>query len=164
MGGRWVPLLLGVGWLLVSAGAVDLLHRRLPDALTLPAIPLTLALVVPLGWAAVARAAAGAAVLAALYLVVHLAAPGSLGAGDVKLAVALGAAASSASWAALLLSAVVAALLTALVGLLGAVARALARAGPCWRTGVPHGPSMLVAGWLAILARGTGATLPPGWS
>jgi leader peptidase (prepilin peptidase)/N-methyltransferase len=162
--GRWVPLLLGTGWLLASAGAVDVLHRRLPDALTLPAIPVILGLVVPLGSAAVARAATGAVALGAMYLVVHLAVPGALGAGDVKLAVPLGAASSAASWGALLVGALVAALFTALLGLLSASARALARAGPCWRAGVPHGPSMLVAGWLAILARGTGWALPPGWT
>ena len=51
----WLPLLLGLGWLGVAAGAVDVLHRRLPDALTLPAIPAGLLLLCPVGAGAVAR-------------------------------------------------------------------------------------------------------------
>ena len=36
---RWLPVLLALGWLGVAAGAVDVLAGRLPDALTLPALP-----------------------------------------------------------------------------------------------------------------------------
>ena len=59
---RWLPVLLGLGWLAVAAGAVDVLHQRLPDALTLPALPLALLLLVPLGAEVVLRAGLGAVV------------------------------------------------------------------------------------------------------
>jgi leader peptidase (prepilin peptidase)/N-methyltransferase len=95
---------------------------------------------------------------------VHLAAPGALGAGDVKLALALGAASAAASWSVLVAAALIASTVTAVLGLVSAATGTLARAGPRWGVGVPHGPSMLVAGWLAILARGTGWALPPGWA
>ena len=42
--GRW-PLVLWIGLLAVPLTAVDLKHHRLPDAITLPAIPVTLAVV-----------------------------------------------------------------------------------------------------------------------
>ena len=89
---RWLPVLLGLGWLAVAAGAVDVLHRRLPDALTLPALPVALLLLVPLGgdgggcagwWARSSPCAAHGAV--------HLVAPAAMGGGDVKLAAPLGA-------------------------------------------------------------------------
>jgi leader peptidase (prepilin peptidase)/N-methyltransferase len=103
LGWPWVPLLLGAGWLAAVAGIVDLRHHRLPDALTLPALPAALLLAVPLGLAAVGRAAAGAGLLAGAYLLVHAVSPRSLGLGDVKLAAPVGALLAAASWPALLL-------------------------------------------------------------
>ena len=54
--GPWVPCrrrgcrrCSASGWLGVAAGAVDIAHRRLPDALTLPALPVALLLLLPLG-------------------------------------------------------------------------------------------------------------------
>jgi leader peptidase (prepilin peptidase) / N-methyltransferase len=110
--GRWLPALLGVGWLAVAAGTVDLLHHRLPDALTLPALPLALLLLAPVGPVAVLRGAAGAAVALAAYGALHLAAPAAMGGGDVKLAAPLGAVLGAASWPALLLAGTLAALLS----------------------------------------------------
>ena len=145
----WLPALLGVGWLAVAAGAVDLRHHRLPDALTLPALPLALLLLAPLGPEVVLRAGVGAVVAFAAYAAVHLAAPSALGAGDVKLAAPLGAVLAAASWAALVAAGVVAALLSAV---LAAVMLAMRGRGGA----VPHGPSMLVAGLLVttVGARG----------
>lgn len=99
----WLPLLLAAGWLAVVASVVDVRHHRLPDALTLPALPAALLLAVPVGLAAVGRAAAGAALLAGAYLLVHAVSPRSLGLGDVKLAAPVGALLAAASWPALLL-------------------------------------------------------------
>ena len=116
----------------VTLSAIDIRHRRLPNPLTLGG-----AVVLP-GVAAVAGrglpALAGALALAALYLLVHLVAPTAMGAGDVKLALGLGAltgAFGADVWAC---AAVAAPLLTALLGL------ARGRGGP-----LPHGPSMCVA-------------------
>jgi leader peptidase (prepilin peptidase)/N-methyltransferase len=179
-----LPLLLGLGWLAVAAGTVDVLHGRLPDALTLPALPAALLLAVPLGGAAVLRALLGAGVLAGGYLAVRVLAPAALGAGDVKLAAGLGAALGALSLSAVLLGALLASLLTVGVVLGRAVLRwavqvraglsstvwgrtVSVRAGPPgvraaaggWAGGVPHGPAMLAAGWLVLAAAGTGGPL-----
>ncbi len=151
MGGAWLPAVLGLGWLGVAAAVVDVRHRRLPDALTLPALPVALLVLAPLGPAAVSRGVAGALLAAAVHAAVHLLAPRALGAGDVKLAAPLGAVLAAVSWAALVLAAGLAALLTGLaaVGLLaaGRVGRGAA---------LPHGPSMLVAGWVVVTGAAVG--------
>ncbi|MHA6782515.1 prepilin peptidase [Pseudonocardia saturnea] len=121
---RWVPVLLALAWFGVAAGAVDLRHHRLPDALTLPAVPVAFLLVAPLGGAALARAGPGALAAVAVHAAVHLGSPGSLGAGDVKLAASLGAVLAAASWGAPLVAAVLASALTAAVALIAQVARA----------------------------------------
>lgn len=149
--GEWLPLLLGLSWLGVVAGAVDIARRRLPDALTLPALPAALLLAVPLGGAAVGRAALGAALLMAAHLAVRLVAPSALGAGDVKLAGALGAVLGAVSWSALLVGAVLASALTALVVLVGLLTGRLRRSSG-GGVGVPHGPAMLGAAWLVLTA------------
>lgn len=148
---RWVPVLLALTWFGVAAGAVDLRHRRLPDALTLPAVPVAFLLVAPLGGAALARAGPAALVAVAVHAAVHLGSPGSLGAGDVKLAASLGAVLAAASWGAPLLAAVLASALTALVALAGATPL-----GPDRRAPVPHGPSMLLATLVVVAAAAAG--------
>ena len=147
----WLPLLLGLGWLTVAAAVVDLAHHRLPDALTLPALPVGLLLACPLGAETVLRAAAGAAVLVAVHAAVHVAAPAAIGAGDVKLAGALGVVLAASSWPAVPLGALAAALLTGIVATLGVLTGRLGRGD-----GVPHGPSMLAAGWLVAAGTGVG--------
>jgi leader peptidase (prepilin peptidase) / N-methyltransferase len=139
----WVPVLLGLSWLGAAAGVVDVLHRRLPDALTLPALPVALLLLLPAGPGAVLRGAAGAGIAAAAHAVVHLLHRRALGAGDVKLAAPLGAVLAAVSWPALALAAVLAALLTAVAAAVGLVTGRLARGAS-----LPHGPSMLLAAWL----------------
>lgn len=146
--GRWVPVLLGLAWFGTAAGLVDVRHRRLPDALTLPAVPAAVGLVTPLGADAVGRAVLGVLVAAAVHAAVHLAVPGSLGAGDVKLAAALGAPLAVVSWPALVLAAVLASALT--------TAAALVRR----RDAVPHGPSMLLGSAVVLVAAAAGAGGP----
>jgi leader peptidase (prepilin peptidase)/N-methyltransferase len=135
----------------VAAAAVDLRHRRLPDALTLPALPAVLLLLSPLGAQAVLRGMLGAVVLAGAHAAIHLAAPRAMGAGDVKLAGPLGAVLAASSWPAVPLGAVVAALLTAMVATFGVTVGLLARGDA-----LPHGPSMLAAGWLVVAGAATG--------
>ncbi len=151
----WVPVLLGLGWLAAAAGAVDLAEHRLPDVLTLPALPVALLLIAPLGAPAVLRAAAGAAVLVLAHAAVHLVAPRALGAGDVKLAAPVGAVLGAASWSSLPAGALLAAVLSGLVAMVGLACGGLARGGE-----LPHGPSMLVASWLVVA--GTGLAAAPG--
>ncbi len=110
----------------------DLGSRRLPDHLTLPAVPV--AALLSLHDAAFAGFLAGAALWSGAYAAVGVAKPGAMGGGDVKLALALG---GIAGWSAGIpgtLAAMIAA------GLLTAAAGAIAR-----KRAVPHGPSMLVA-------------------
>lgn len=134
--GRVVPLFLGLGWLVVAAGSVDVARLRLPDALTLPAIPVAVLLLVPMGPGAVWRGLSGGALALAAHAAVHLLAPTALGAGDVKLAGSLGAVLAGVSWSALVLAAVLAAVLSVAVALVAGKAV------------VPHGPSMLGVAWL----------------
>jgi leader peptidase (prepilin peptidase)/N-methyltransferase len=151
----WVPVLLALCWLGVAAGAVDLVHHRLPDAVVLPASPVVLVLLVPVGTDAVLRGVVGAALAAAAHAAWHAVAPGSLGAGDVKLAAPLGAALAAAAWPAPALAAGLAALLTGLAALLAVgLARARGRPRP---TAVAHGPSMLAA-TVAVLVATIAAT------
>lgn len=129
---------LAVAWLTLLSG-YDIRQRRLPNWLTLPA-----AVVVPAVAAGAGRglaALAGAAALSGVYLLVHLIAPAGLGAGDVKLAVALGALTGAFGADVWWLAAVAAPLLTAVWGLVAV------KAGG-GRT-VPHGPSMCVASAVA---------------
>lgn len=122
-------------WMAVLSG-YDIRQRRLPNLLTLPG-----AVVVLLAATIAGRgmpALAGAAALAALYLLVHLVAPSGMGAGDVKLAIGLGALTGCFGAGAWFLAALAAPLLTALLAL-------GARAGT-----VPHGPSMCVATAVAL--------------
>jgi len=128
-GTTWLPALLVLTGLAVPLVAADLRHRRLPDILTLPAYPLVLATAPHPG-----AALLGAVVFGGAHLLVHLLRPRAMGAGDVKLAGALGAVLGGIGWLAYPAAAVLAALVT--TGL-AATRR--------WRDGVPHGPGLLVA-------------------
>ena len=90
-----LPAYLFFAWLTVALVWIDADVHRLPDGLVLPAYPALLALVVVatagLGdWAQLWRALACLAGLYAVYLVMHLVSPGSLGFGDVKLSGLIG--------------------------------------------------------------------------
>jgi leader peptidase (prepilin peptidase)/N-methyltransferase len=170
LSGEWLPLLLGLSWLGVAAGAVDLMRGRLPDALTLPALPSALLLVAPLGPACVTRAVAGASVLFGAHLLVRVTVPAAMGAGDVKLAASLGAALGAVSWPALLVWAVLAAVITGCItGYIASAAASSVRwaGGRTVREGrgaaVPHGPAMLAAGWLVVAGAALGAAGATAW-
>lgn len=124
-----------LSWM-AALSVVDIRQRRLPNRLTLPGALVILVVATAAGRGV--PALVGAAALAGAYLVVHLLAPAAMGAGDVKLALGLGAltaALGAEVWA-------LAALAAPLVTVVWAVA---ARA----RT-VPHGPSMCLATLLAV--------------
>lgn len=147
----WLPPVLAVTWLAVPLTATDLLHRRLPDTLTLPgfiavATAIGLAAAFGGGPALAAAAAAGGVLLLVLHAGAHLVNPASLGAGDVKLSATVGAVLGAVGWTALLAGIVLAALVTLIVGAL-------------WRRsrhGIPHGPGLLAATCLFALCPGTG--------
>ncbi|TWG08405.1 leader peptidase (prepilin peptidase)/N-methyltransferase [Saccharopolyspora dendranthemae] len=135
-----VPLLLAWGGVLL--GVCDLRVHRLPDALTLPAYPVTAALLVLAAWhrpEVAVGSVAGLALFGGTYLLVRLVAPSAMGGGDVKLAGVLGAAVGAVSVPAVVGVVAAAAALT----LLGALSRP---AGA-----VAHGPAMVVPSWLVTL-------------
>lgn len=125
----------------VALSVIDLRQRRLPNVLTLSG-----AAVITAGATVAGRGAPallGGLVLAALYLIVHLVAPSGMGAGDVKLALALGALTGALGIDAWTLAALSAPLLTALAG----VAAVLRGRGAA----VPHGPAMCIASLTAVV-------------
>jgi leader peptidase (prepilin peptidase) / N-methyltransferase len=126
-------------WFVVLS-AYDIRQRRLPNALTLPG-----ALAVFVVATATGRGLAafvGAAALALVYLAVHVVMPRGLGAGDVKLALGVGALTASFGVGAWVLAALAAPLLTSLWAVVVAVARR--------QSTVPHGPSMCLSAVAAI--------------
>jgi leader peptidase (prepilin peptidase)/N-methyltransferase len=143
----WWPVPLVLGWAGVLLGVADLVARRLPDVITLPAYPLvalmlTLAAIGAANNGLLPRAVAGALLWAGGYAMVRLLAPGALGGGDVKLAGSLGALTAATSWSGLVLAVLAASVLTAVVAL------------PARMIGyreVPHGPAMLAVAWLVVL-------------
>lgn len=137
-GASWCAVLLA--WC-VTLSAIDLRHRRLPNALTLTGAAVIIAVASATGRGQ--SAALGALALGGIYALVHLAAPAGLGAGDVKLAVGLGALTASLGVGAWLLAALAAPVMTAVAGACSALRR---RGGA-----VPHGPAMCAASLAAAL-------------
>jgi leader peptidase (prepilin peptidase)/N-methyltransferase len=140
----WLPIPLVVAWLAVALTAVDLKHRRLPNALTLPAYP-AIAVVVTLaatqsGWHVAQGALLGATALGGGYLLLHLLSPTSMGAGDVKLSGSQGAVMGAVGLPAVAVGTALAAILT-----LALSVAAPKRQRRQWQSGIPHGPALLAA-------------------
>ncbi len=125
---------------MIALSAYDIRHRRLPNWLTLPGFAVVLLVASASGRGAAAALGAGA--LSAVYLLVHLVSPTAMGAGDVKLALGLGALTGCFGGDVWLLAALGAPLLTGAT----AVVAVLRRSGPS----VPHGPSMCLASVVAL--------------
>lgn len=132
IGGLMLAWLVALSW-------YDVRQRRLPNLLTLLGAAVILLVAVVAGRDL--SALAGAVALAGVYLLVHLAAPAAMGAGDVKLAIGLGGLAGCFGVEVWFLAALAAPMLTALCGVVGMV-RGM-------RT-VPHGPSMCLATAVAV--------------
>ncbi|MBO0676555.1 prepilin peptidase [Mycolicibacterium sp. S2-37] len=128
-----------VAWC-ITLSAFDIRWRRLPNWLTLPGAVIVLSVAVPAGRGM--PAVAGAAALFAVYAAIHLAAPAGMGAGDVKLAIGLGALTGAFGVDVWILAALAAPLLTAVWGVALLVLRA--------ESAVPHGPSMCLASAAAV--------------
>ena len=113
----------------------DIRERRLPNVLTLPgaAAALVVAAVAGRGLGALL----GAVALFAVYLVVHVLAPSAMGAGDVKLAIGVGALTGAFGVDVWILAALAAPLLTAAWATVAVIRR--------MESTVPHGPSMCLA-------------------
>jgi leader peptidase (prepilin peptidase)/N-methyltransferase len=135
-------MLIGVVLLWMSAlTGFDIRERRLPNWLTLPGFAVIVVGAVVAGH--VVAALAGGVALGTVYLLVHLLSPAAMGAGDVKLALGLGALTGCLGIGGWLLAALAAPLLTVAVGI-------VARVG--WSAKVvPHGPSMCLASAVALV-------------
>jgi len=135
----------------IALAAIDLDVHRLPNSIVLPAylvggVALTVAAIAAGDLVSLARAAAGAGILFAFYLVLALIAPRGMGMGDVKLAGVLGLFLGWFGWEALAVGALAAFLLGGLYGVILILARRARRT-----TGIPFGPWMLAGAWVGIL-------------
>ncbi|MGS0687827.1 prepilin peptidase [Nakamurella sp. GG22] len=143
-----LPLVVWIGWLGVTLSAVDLVHHRLPDAVTLPAVPITatLLMVIELGSPTAGSlfvAAAVAGVLTLVFWLSAVAAPRAIGLGDVKLMASLGLATGYVSVASALLAVTLAFVLGAAVAAAGLISRRLTMT-----SAIPFGPCLLAGAWL----------------
>lgn len=138
-----LPGALAFWWWCASLAATDLCARRLPNLLTLPGFLVIVAVGVATG--AAFAAVIGGLLLAAAYLALYLGAPGAIGAGDVKLALGVGAAAGLAGGEAWVFAAALAPALTAVAG---CVVLAVRRSS----SPLPHGPAMCAATLAALFA------------
>lgn len=136
----------------VALSAIDIDVHKLPNRIVLPSYVVGGAL---LGTAAIvggdleacARAAAGAGILVAFYLVLVIVKPGGMGMGDVKLAGVLGLYLGYLGWAPLVAGALGAFLLGGLFGIAVLIVRRGRRG-----TGIPFGPWMFAGTWLGVFA------------
>jgi leader peptidase (prepilin peptidase)/N-methyltransferase len=123
-----------LAWL-TALSIFDIRQRRLPNWLTVPGAVAVLTAAVVAGRGA--PASLGALALFAVYLMVHLLAPSAMGAGDVKLALGVGALTGAFGVDVWVLAAVAAPMVTAGLAVVTVVRRA--------ESTVPHGPSMCLA-------------------
>jgi leader peptidase (prepilin peptidase)/N-methyltransferase len=148
-----VPALLYLGALGVLLARIDIRARRLPFAVTVPALPVTAALLAlqpALGGGQVplTRAAASAAGWLALFWLIRAMTRGAgMGFGDVILAPTLGLALGWLGWRASLVGLAGGFILAAVAALLMV---ATGRAGR--ESSMPFGPFMLAGGWLGAMA------------
>jgi leader peptidase (prepilin peptidase)/N-methyltransferase len=126
----------GVALWLIALTVCDIRRHRLPNVLTLPGAAIVVA-VAALGGRGL-PAVVGAIALGGGYLLIHVCAPAGMGAGDVKLALGLGALTGAFGVAAWTFAAVGAPILTA--------GCAIARR----RSVLPHGPAMCLVSAVAL--------------
>ena len=135
----------------VVLGAVDLIERRLPDAVVLPALVVTVLLLavaaaVTTDWGMLLGALFGAAALFALYFLLALLSPSGIGMGDVKLAALVGLVLGSAGWGVWLVGALAGFVVGGVVSLVALLARRVTLSDA-----LPFGPSMLAGVYLSLL-------------
>jgi len=127
---------------LVAMTAIDLQHQMIPDAITLPGIPVGLLLNLATWRISWVDSLIGIVLGGGLFLVIILASRGGMGGGDLKLGAMLGA---FLGWKALLFALFVAIVLG---GAIGAVLLATGRRGR--KDPIPFGPFLAAGGAMAL--------------
>lgn len=153
-----LPAFLYLAAIAVALALIDLDVHRLPDAIVLPAYPVSLALLAGAAaadgqWWSLGRAVLGGLALLAFYAVLAAVYPAGMGLGDVKLAGVLGVFLGWMGWGSLLVGAFAAFLLGGVFAL-GLLATGRASRG----SGIPFGPWMLLGAGVGI------AIGEPAWS
>jgi leader peptidase (prepilin peptidase)/N-methyltransferase len=150
-GAVWeLPAFLVLAGVAVQLTVIDVRHRLLPNRVLVPAfaagaILLTLAAALGGEWPALLRAGIAAVVLFAVFLVLALISPRSLGMGDVKLAALIGLYLGWLGWVAVVVGAAAGFVVQALVALVLLAGRRIGL-----RSELPFGPAMLLGAALAI--------------
>jgi leader peptidase (prepilin peptidase)/N-methyltransferase len=154
-----LALVTWAGLLGVSLGAVDLVHHRLPDSLTLPAIPISAAVVIGTELVApgtgILLVAAGCALAATgLFWAMAALAPRAMGLGDVKLIPSLALLTGYLSVATTVLAVLLAFVLGAVVALVGMLLRRLTLT-----SAIAFGPFLLAGCWLVLAIPGLASAI-----
>ena len=145
-----LPAFLYLGAISVALGLIDLDTHRLPNAIVLPAYPVSLTLLgaaaaASADWAALIRVLIGGAALFGFYFVLAVAVPRGMGFGDVKLAGVLGMFLGWLGWGSLVVGAFAAFVLGGVFSVVLLLARRARR-----RSGIPFGPWMLAGAGIGI--------------
>jgi len=127
---------------LIAMTAIDLQHQMIPNAITLPGIPVGLLVNLATGRISWVDSGIGILLGGGLFLVIILASRGGMGGGDLKLGAMLGA---FLGWKALLFALFVAIVLG---GAIGAVLLATGRRGR--KDPIPFGPFLAAGGAMAL--------------
>lgn len=135
----------------VPLAAIDVLEQRLPAKLLMPAYPivgalLALAAIAEHNGTAILRSLAGMIFLFVFYLIIALAAPGALGAADIRLAGLLGLALGWPGWT----TVIDGALLGLLYGSLTGAIMIVLRRATC-HTLIPFGPALIAGAFTGLL-------------
>jgi leader peptidase (prepilin peptidase) / N-methyltransferase len=147
-----LPAYLWLGAVGAVLAVIDVDCHRLPDRLTLPSYPvgvllLGVASLVHHDLPALGRAVLAGAIVVAVFFLLALISPASLGLGDVKLSGLLGLYLGWLGWGELVFGLVAGFLIGGLVGVLLLLGR---RVG--WRSDLAFGPSLLAGALLAVVA------------
>jgi len=148
--GPTMAMVAWAGLLGVGLGAVDIVHHRLPDSLTLPSIPISAAVVIGTELAAPGTGnllvAGGCAIaVTAVFWAVAAVAPRAMGLGDVKLIPSLALLTGYLSVATTVLAVLLAFVLGAVVALAGMLLRRLTLT-----SAIAFGPFLLAGSWLVL--------------
>jgi leader peptidase (prepilin peptidase) / N-methyltransferase len=158
-GASWaLPAYLFLAGAGMCLAVIDLQHSKLPNRVVVPSIGIGAALLVLAAagehaWPALLRAGIAGVILFAVFLVLALISPRSLGMGDVKLAALLGLYLGWLGWGAVLLGAAAGFVVQALVALVLLATRRITLRGE-----LPFGPAMLLGA--ALVIGWSGALLP----